>query len=99
MTVLGFDMDVEVSTSRGRVDAMLKLHDKVYVMEFKYASCEPDASVEEKRALFDKELDDAMSQIVKKGYSDKYKGSGKDIYHVAFAFLGRDDIEMRHSQQ
>ena len=38
-----------------------------------------------------------MEQITKKGYSDKYIGSGKTIYHVAFAFLGRDDIEMRVS--
>ncbi|MCL2045108.1 MAG: hypothetical protein FWG88_01820 [Oscillospiraceae bacterium] len=28
----GFDMDMEVSVSRGRVDAVLELEDKVYVM-------------------------------------------------------------------
>jgi hypothetical protein len=98
MTVLGFDMDVEVSVSRGRVDAVLELDDKVYVMEFKYEKCEPDASVDKKRALFDKALDEAMTQIVDQGYSEKYKGSGKAIYHAAFAFLGKDNIEMRHSR-
>jgi hypothetical protein len=95
MTVLGFDIAAEVSASRGRVDAVLELQDKVYVMELKYANCEPDASLDTKRALFDKTLDEAMAQIRDKGYSDKYKGSGKTIHEVGFAFLGRDQIEMR----
>jgi hypothetical protein len=67
----------------------------VYVIEFKYASCDPKASAETKRALFDKELDEGMAQIKKQGYSAKYMGGGKAICHAAFAFLGRDQIEMR----
>jgi Holliday junction resolvasome RuvABC endonuclease subunit len=95
MTVLGFDMDVEVSASKGRVDAVLELGDKAYVMEFKYVRCQPDASGEDKRKLFDKALDGAMEQIRDKGYAAKYIGCGKAIYKAAFAFLGRDEIEMR----
>jgi len=95
MTLLGFDMDVEVSTSRGRVDAILELNDKVYVMEFKYEKCPPETSDDEKKKLFATTLDDAMKQITDRGYCDRYKGSGKAIYKVVFAFLGRDEIEMR----
>jgi len=95
MTLLGFDMDVEVSVSTGRVDAVLELEDKVYVMEFKYEHCPVDASDEKKRALFDKALYDGMEQIRVRGYHKKYLGSGKIIYCAAFAFLGRDEIEMR----
>ena len=95
MSALGFDMDVEVSVSKGRVDAVLGLGDKVYVMEFKYKKCPPNASPEEKRVLFGKALDEAMDQITSRNYSAKYKGSGKTVYHAAFAFLGRGDIEMR----
>ena len=40
-----------------------------------------------------------MKQIKDKGYADKYEGSGKAIYHAAFAFLGRDEIEMRSEVQ
>ena len=40
-------------------------------------------------------LDEAMKQIKEKGYSNKYIGINKTIYHTAFAFLGRDVIEMR----
>ena len=95
MTLLGFDADVEVSTSRGRVDAILELDDKVYIMEFKYVKCPEDANDAEKQNLFDAALSGAMNQINEKGYADRYRGSGKTIYKAAFAFLGRDDIEIK----
>ena len=95
MTVLGFDMDVEVSVSKGRVDAILELGDKVYVMEFKYKKSPPDAGGEDKQKLFEEALDEAMRQINDRGYAARYQGSGKTIYKAAFAFLGRGNIEMR----
>ena len=95
MTLLGFDMDVEVSASRGRVDAVLELDDKVYVMEFKYKKCPSDINDEEKKALFESALDEAMKQINDRGYCAKFAGVNKTIYKAAFAFLGRDNIEMR----
>jgi len=94
MSVLGFNMDAEVSTSKGRVDAVLELDDKVYVMEFKYEGCAPDADHEVKRKLFDKALAGGMKQIQDRGYHKKYLGRGKEIILASFAFLGRDDIEM-----
>ena len=95
MSVLGFDVDAEVSVSKGRVDAVLALEDKVYVMEFKYEACPPDASDEAKQKLFSDTLDEAMAQIGDRGYADRYRGSGKSVVRAAFAFLGRDEIEMR----
>ena len=94
MTLLGFDMDVEVSVSKGRVDAVLELPDKVYIMEFKYSKCPHETNAEDKRRLFDTALKAAMDQINDRGYSAKYQGSGKAIYQAAFAFLGRDNIEL-----
>jgi len=95
MTLLGFNMDVEVSTSKGRIDAILELDDKVYVMEFKYYNCPSDINDDAKKELINTALDNAMNQIIDRGYCDKYKGSCKTIYKVAFAFLGRDNIEIR----
>ena len=94
MNLLGFDVDAEVSVSRGRIDATLELEDKVYVFEFKYEHCPPDASSDEKRELFDKTLNNGMKQLIDRGYAKKFESSGKQIYQAAFAFLGRDDIEM-----
>ena len=87
-------MDAEVSTDKGRVDAILELSDKIYVMEFKYVDCEPDASAEDKQKLFENALQEGMGQIKERGYHEKYLGGGNTIYLVVFAFLGRDDIEM-----
>ena len=95
MNLLGFDIDAEVSVSGGRVDAVLELAENVYVMEFKYVHCEKDASAQEKRKLFDAALDDGMKQIKDRGYARKFEGCGKTVHHAAFAFLGRDDIDMR----
>ena len=94
MSVLGLDMDVEVSVSKGRVDAILELEDKVYVMEFKYKHCPPDASAEKKRKLFEEALREAMEQIRDRDYAAKFQGGGKVVYKAAFAFLGGGDIEL-----
>jgi len=95
MTLLGLKMNVEVSVSGGKVDAIIEQDDRVYVMEFKYEDCPIDASDNTKKELFEKALDEAMGQIETKGYYKKYLGKGKTIYKVALAFLGRDNIEMR----
>ena len=94
MSVLGFDMDVEVSVSMGRVDAVLEIEDKVYIMEFKYKNCTPDAGSDVKEKLFAQALAEGINQIKERGYASKFIGSGKTVYQAAFAFLGRDDIEM-----
>ena len=95
MNVLGFDIDAEVSVSKGRIDATLELKDKVYVFEFKYQACAPDADESEKRKLFEKALKKGMKQITDRGYAGKYHGSGKTIYQAVFVFLGRDNTEMK----
>ena len=95
MNLLGFSINAEVSVSGGRIDAILELADKVYIVEFKYENCEKGASVEEKQKLFDDALKKGMDQITDRGYANKYDGSGKEIFKAAFAFLGRDDIQMR----
>jgi hypothetical protein len=94
MNVLGFNIDAEVSVSRGRIDAILELDDKVYIFEFKYKDCPQEASAEEKQKLSRASLDEAMTQIKDRGYQQKYEGGNKKVYQAAFVFLGRDNIEM-----
>ena len=87
--------DAEVSVSKGRIDAVLELDDKVYIVEFKYKDCKQGISEKDKRDIAEAALDEGLNQIKDRGYHKKYIGCGKTIYHVAFVFLGRDDIEMR----
>jgi hypothetical protein len=95
MSVLGLDIDAEVSVSKGRVDAILELSDKVYIMEFKYKGCAINTSQDVKNKLFESALTEGMNQIHAKSYHKKYVGNGKSICLATFAFLGRDDIELR----
>jgi len=95
INLFGFRLEAESQTARGRIDASLEYGDKVYIIEFKYKYCKKDAAADEKQALFEETLDDAMAQIKDRGYANKYVGSGKSVYLVAIAFLGSDDIEMR----
>jgi hypothetical protein len=99
MNVLGLEIDAEVSVSQGSVDAVLELDDKVYVIEFKHIAPSPDATAEDKKKLLDKALNKGMEQIEAKGYHKKYSGSDKSVYLTAFAFLGRDELEMRFKLQ
>ena len=96
LNILGFGANAEVPTAKGRIDAVLEFDDKIYILEFKYKGCKPDASPEDKQQLFIKALDDGMRQIEETGYANKYAGSGKTIYHAVFAFLGRDDIDLKY---
>jgi hypothetical protein len=71
----------------------------VYILScffiFVKQECPPEASAEEKSEIFDAALSEGIEQIQDGGYHKKYIGVGKAIYLVAFAFLGRDEIEMR----
>jgi hypothetical protein len=67
---LGLYMDSEVSTSRGRIDAVVQTPERVYVLEFKA----------------DESADAALAQIAEKGYADKYHHSGKPIVAVGINF-------------
>ncbi|MCL2247751.1 MAG: ATP-binding protein [Oscillospiraceae bacterium] len=95
MTILGFDIEAEISVSGGRIDATLELADNVYVMEFKYLDCPVDVSADVKRNAIDKALDAGMAQIVGKGYANKFKNSNKTVRRAVLVFTGRDEIEMR----
>lgn len=55
-SMLSYEVDVEVRTPHGRVDMVLKTHDRLYLIELK----------------LDKSADKAMEQINLKNYSDRF---------------------------
>lgn len=61
--VLGYRMGVEVSTHTGRIDAIIKLQDRVLIFEFK----------------LDQSAETALAQIHDKGYYQPFQNSGKAI--------------------
>ena len=85
---IGADVRVEEVTSRGRSDLVLLHAGQVFVMEFKVVADESQA---------DAALDQAMTQIREKGYSEKYRNQGKPIHQVALVFGSkqRNLLELR----
>jgi Predicted AAA-ATPase/PD-(D/E)XK nuclease superfamily len=70
---LGVHVQSEVHTSQGRSDAVVQTPTHVYIFEFKY----------------NKSAEEAIDQIVEKGYADPYRASGKTIVGIGVNFSGR----------
>jgi len=68
--LLGFLIEAEVRTNKGRIDCVVQTESFIYVLEFKLHGTE----------------DEALQQIKDKGYAQKYQGSGKKIILLGVAF-------------
>lgn len=74
--ILGFHVNIELSTSRSRIDMIVETQDYVYIMELKY-----DGSAEE-----------AVKQIEDKEYALAWKFDGRKLYKIGinFSFTSRN---------
>jgi hypothetical protein len=82
LNMLGFNVDAEVSTNIGRIDAVWTWKERVVIAEVKYArEGNPDTLLAE-----------AFAQIREKKYSERYHGQNKRIALLAVAFAGREVI-------
>lgn len=68
--LLGFYVQVEYHTNRGRIDLVLQTHDYVYVMEFK----------------LDGTAEDALAQIAEKGYVEPFAHDSRKVFVVGVNF-------------
>ncbi len=70
MKLIGFEIETEILTIDGRIDAVVKTENYVYVIEFK----------------INQSASDAIKQIENKKYADKYKSEGKTIKLLGINF-------------
>lgn len=70
LTAFGADVVAEEPTAKGRADLVLRMPTTIYIMEIKY-----DGSAME-----------ALEQIKKKGYADKYRLDGRPVVKVGVNF-------------
>ncbi len=68
-TLLGYYSDAEVSTSRGRIDAVVRTASHIYILEFKVNDT----------------AENALKQIKEKSYADKYGTEGKQTVLIGVA--------------
>lgn len=76
LKLLGFEILSEELTNNGRIDAVIRFSDKLYILEFKFNDNE-DLSNE------------ALQQIKDKDYALKFTVEKKDIYGIGISF-GKD---------
>jgi Holliday junction resolvase-like predicted endonuclease len=79
----GFEVQGEVHTDKGRIDAVLKRDNSVIVVEIKYSKEKPT----------DKMIEDALAQIRDRKYFEKYIGN--DVSLLAIAFGDKKEIACR----
>jgi hypothetical protein len=80
LNLLGFKVDAEVCTDKGRIDAVWTWNERVVIAEVKYAA-EGDTK---------QLLDAALAQIHEKKYAERYAGGDKRIALLGVAFAGKD---------
>ncbi|MDO5525084.1 MAG: ATP-binding protein [Prevotella sp.] len=68
--MMGFYVDVERATSRGRIDIVMKTKDYIYVMELK----------------LDGTAEDALRQIEDKGYAEPFRNDQRQLYMIGVNF-------------
>ena len=68
--MMGFYVNVERATSRGRIYIVMKTNDYIYMMELK----------------LDGTADDALSQIEDRGYAEPFKNDQRQLYIIGVNF-------------
>ena len=69
-TLVGFNIQAEIQTNRGRIDCVIETDDKVYVIEFKLSGSK----------------EQAMAQINDKQYAQKYQKHDKTLTLLGIEF-------------
>jgi hypothetical protein len=82
MKFVGYEVEGEVHTDKGRADAILKKEEKVIVVEIKYAKG--------KGSKIESNVKEAMKQIKDNKYYEKYKKD--DISLLAIVFSEKKEI-------
>jgi len=83
MQLIGVKMEIEVSTSKGRIDGVIEFEGNIFIIEFKYLP-------EDKQA--DEILKNAIEQIKTKKYYEPYLNKNKPVYYFAIA-LNKDEVK------
>jgi ATP-dependent exoDNAse (exonuclease V) beta subunit len=69
-TALGLDVRPEENTSRGRIDLVIRFAGRIYVLEFKVNELADSGQ--------------ALAQIIKRGYAEKF--AGQEVYLIGAEF-------------
>jgi hypothetical protein len=78
---MGVEIDLEVLTDKGRIDGVLELKDKIYLIEFKYGKTDSDMEKLTKKAL---------KQIQDKNYGERFLNDSRKLVYLGVGFAGKE---------
>jgi hypothetical protein len=79
LNMLGFHVEAEVSTNKGRIDAVWTWKGRAVIAEVKYTS----------KGALETLLDIAMEQIEERGYCERYAAAHERVAQLAIVFSGK----------
>jgi hypothetical protein len=74
MRVVGYEVEGEVHTDKGRIDAVLKKEKEIIIVEIKYS----------KEMSTGEMIEEALNQIKERKYYEKYEGNDVSLLGIAF---------------
>jgi hypothetical protein len=78
--LMGVEIDLEVLTDKGRVDGVLELPSKIYLIEFKYGKA---------GRKMETLTNQAIKQIKKKNYGERFLNDSRPLYYLGVGFTGK----------
>lgn len=85
LSLLGVYSTLESSTDKGRIDCVIDLGKKVYIIEFKYGE----------KGTMDYLLKQAMNQISNHKYFEPFEGTEKEVWLFGVGFLVKEDKKLK----
>ncbi|RKZ90183.1 MAG: hypothetical protein DRR19_10660 [Candidatus Parabeggiatoa sp. nov. 1] len=79
--LMGVEIDLEVLTDKGRIDGVLILEDKIYLIEFKYGKAGTDMNKLTKKAV---------EQIRDKNYEERFLNDTRPRLLLGVGFAGKE---------
>ena len=81
LVLMGVEIDLEVLTDKGRIDGVLEMKDKIYLIEFKYGKADSDV---------DKLTKKALQQIKDKNYGERFLNDSRKLVYLGVGFAGKE---------
>jgi hypothetical protein len=81
LVLMGVEIDLEVLTDKGRIDGVLELENKIYLIEFKYAKA---------GSQMDRLTDKAIKQIQEKNYGERFLNDSRPRVVLGVGFTGKE---------
>jgi hypothetical protein len=79
--LMGVEIDLEVLTDKGRIDGVLMLEDKIYLMEFKYGKA---------GTQMDTLTTKAIKQIEDKNYGERFLNDSRPLFKLGIGFVEKE---------